>query len=419
MSPQLTRPRPRSMATWLLKGITKAVYDADYQRDVKWDEDKMCALIDSIFENFYVPPLLFAVRQVNNRNTRMVIDGKQRLTAINKFMTNQFPYIDPESGECKYYSQLQEGKERKFKVWNVVKRFVVSLLDERDERTYLSNDEIEIFHQFQFVCVEYNGITVDQEYEVFSRVQLGVAITPAEKLKAHNTPIARECRELSSRFIELKGLIARKPTDAILFQLILHMFLTLKNGTEQFQGQIGHLRQLVTSQYEVPSRHKETVIRTLQTIWEITTNKNLKDYLVKRNNRSCLVKTLEVILFMLFRDRVGRPRSAQAYANDFYELRVFLYAYKMGGKIFMSKELFMAGVKFVEERIERLDLAPARVIAQDVDDEDDDNDDELKQEEYILEEEEEIIIAPIKRRRNGVRHTARRGGKFSGGVTRS
>ncbi|KAI7895088.1 uncharacterized protein EV154DRAFT_496921 [Mucor mucedo] len=404
MSPQLTRPRPRSMATWLLKehldeGLISL--DADYQRDVKWDEDKMCALIDSIFENFYVPPLLFAVRKVNNRNTRMVIDGKQRLTAINKFMTNQFPYIDPESGECKYYSKLQE--------------------DEKDEKTYLSNDEIEVFHQFQFVCVEYNGITVDQEYEVFSRVQLGVAITPAEKLKAHNTPIARECRELSSRFIELKGLIARKPTDAVLFQLILHMFLTLKNGTEQFQGQIGFLHQLVTSQYEVPSRHKETVIRTLQTIREITTNKNLKDYLVKRNNRSCLVKTLEVLLFMLFRDKVGRPRSVQAYANDFYELRVFLYAYKMGGKIFMSKEIFMAGVQFVEERIERLDLAPARVIAQDVDDDDDDDDDELKQEEYILqeEEEEEVVIAPIKRRRNGVRHTARRGGKFSGGLPRS
>ncbi|KAI0317817.1 hypothetical protein OF83DRAFT_1022411, partial [Amylostereum chailletii] len=31
----------------------------DYQRDVVWNEMKQINLIDSVFRNFYIPPLIF------------------------------------------------------------------------------------------------------------------------------------------------------------------------------------------------------------------------------------------------------------------------------------------------------------------------------------------------------------------------
>lgn len=46
--------------------------EADYQRSVVWTTDKMSALIDSIFHEYYVPPILFSVvrNDVSCKGTR-------------------------------------------------------------------------------------------------------------------------------------------------------------------------------------------------------------------------------------------------------------------------------------------------------------------------------------------------------------
>ncbi|RUS29582.1 hypothetical protein BC938DRAFT_480485 [Jimgerdemannia flammicorona] len=50
-----------------------------------WPEKKMCHLIDSIIRNYYVPPVLFAAKSVQGRpSKRVCVDGKQRLTSIQK-----------------------------------------------------------------------------------------------------------------------------------------------------------------------------------------------------------------------------------------------------------------------------------------------------------------------------------------------
>lgn len=46
----------------------------------------MSELIDSIINNYYIPPLLFAVRYIKGKPVRIVIDGKQRLTSARRFI---------------------------------------------------------------------------------------------------------------------------------------------------------------------------------------------------------------------------------------------------------------------------------------------------------------------------------------------
>jgi hypothetical protein len=36
--------------------------EPEYQRDVVWTEARQEALIDSLFHNYYIPPILFALR---------------------------------------------------------------------------------------------------------------------------------------------------------------------------------------------------------------------------------------------------------------------------------------------------------------------------------------------------------------------
>lgn len=46
--------------------------------DVVWPEAKQIGLIDSIFRNFYIPPIVFAVQQDDDgEEVRVCVDGKQ------------------------------------------------------------------------------------------------------------------------------------------------------------------------------------------------------------------------------------------------------------------------------------------------------------------------------------------------------
>lgn len=44
-------------------------------------------IIDSLYHNFYVPPVIFAVmRDEEGEEVRVCVDGKQRLTSMVKFL---------------------------------------------------------------------------------------------------------------------------------------------------------------------------------------------------------------------------------------------------------------------------------------------------------------------------------------------
>ena len=55
--------------------------------DVVWPTGKQMEIIDSLFHNFYVPPVIFAVmHDEEGEEVRVCVDGKQRLTSIVKFL---------------------------------------------------------------------------------------------------------------------------------------------------------------------------------------------------------------------------------------------------------------------------------------------------------------------------------------------
>jgi hypothetical protein len=53
-----------------------------HYKEVVWPETKQIGLIDSIFRNFYVPPVVFAVQKdEDDEDVRICVDGKQVRTA--------------------------------------------------------------------------------------------------------------------------------------------------------------------------------------------------------------------------------------------------------------------------------------------------------------------------------------------------
>lgn len=73
--------------------LDKYNFEPPYQRRSVWTDEKQSYFIDSILRNFPIPPI-FLHRKIDPDNGRMtfdVIDGKQRLTAIARFINNEIP----------------------------------------------------------------------------------------------------------------------------------------------------------------------------------------------------------------------------------------------------------------------------------------------------------------------------------------
>lgn len=73
--------------------LGKFNFEPPYQRRSIWSDEKQSFLIDSILRNFPIPPI-FLDRKIDpntGKTTFDVIDGKQRLTAIARFINNEIP----------------------------------------------------------------------------------------------------------------------------------------------------------------------------------------------------------------------------------------------------------------------------------------------------------------------------------------
>ncbi|GAA5969559.1 hypothetical protein JCM21900_002344 [Sporobolomyces salmonicolor] len=156
-----------------------------YQRDVVWKEDICQGLIGSIFRNMHIPEILFnvyapdaddlvpateqhdpgqtsstlAATEKGKEREKMVprliwncADGKQRLTALRKFMNDQY-YIKVDGGKLVKYSTMAAAAR-------------------------------EIFDRKRLRFGFYRELNDQQEREIFTRVQLGKRLSKAEEANA-------------------------------------------------------------------------------------------------------------------------------------------------------------------------------------------------------------------------------------------
>ncbi|KAI8820813.1 uncharacterized protein EV422DRAFT_530278 [Fimicolochytrium jonesii] len=180
--------------------------EAPYQREVVWNDGKQGHLIDSLVKNYYVPPAIFSIREnpLAEHDIRMAIDGKQRLTSIHNFMHNRIPQIDSADGMRIWFShRTRVGAKNR----------VMTELERKEFKSKI------------LTCVEYRQLSEEQEQEIFRRVQLGMALSTAEKLFANPGPLADFVRELMDTFKDLCSMVDSK--RKVSFQILLQVYLTV------------------------------------------------------------------------------------------------------------------------------------------------------------------------------------------------
>ncbi|WWD22834.1 hypothetical protein CI109_107328 [Kwoniella shandongensis] len=179
---QLNQPRHMSFSAKHIHDLIHmggVTLNPSYQRDVVWPEAKMIALIQSLMLNYYIPPVVFAVEDTADDKLRVCIDGKQRCTSIVYFMDGKIPFISPHTKTRFWYNKQASGRPGTQLPMALKNRF----------------DTIAI------QVVEYDNIPDEQQRDIFQRVQMGVALSPAEKLQAIPGPWPEWILALERKYI--------------------------------------------------------------------------------------------------------------------------------------------------------------------------------------------------------------------------
>lgn len=154
--------------TWSIQEIYQKIksmrlkLSPDYQRNEIWQNDKNTAFIESLYMGIIVPPIYVVEipgADILEDSTYEVVDGKQRLTAINKFLTNQYQLTKK---ALEYYKDWFGGK---------------SYLEIRDNHPDMTSEMLSSVLDIYVITANSPEFT---KYDIFSRLNKG-----AEKLKVN------------------------------------------------------------------------------------------------------------------------------------------------------------------------------------------------------------------------------------------
>ena len=154
--------------TWSIQEIYQKIkanrldLSPDYQRNVIWQADKQSAFVESLFMGIIVPPIYVVEipgMSLLDDSTYEVVDGKQRLTTINAFLTNRLK-LDKKSLE--YYKDWFGGKTYS------------EIIEDHQEITYEMLSSVLDIYVITANSPEFT------KYDIFSRLNKG-----AEKLKVN------------------------------------------------------------------------------------------------------------------------------------------------------------------------------------------------------------------------------------------
>ena len=191
--------------TWSIREIFQKrkenvlIVDPAYQRNIVWDTKKKTSFIESLFMEIIVPPIYvveITPKEVLEENRYEVVDGKQRLSAIDEFLKNNLILNE---NALEYYQDLL-GKKSFMEINEIFPEKIRQLL------SYVLD-----------VYVITANSPPETKYDIFARLNKG-----SEPLKVNELRKALYCSEVT-QFID-KYLASLKSENGELFKEYKELF---------------------------------------------------------------------------------------------------------------------------------------------------------------------------------------------------
>lgn len=143
------------------------ILNPPYQRDIVWEESNMGFFINSVLSGIVPSNIIF---NMDDNGNKICIDGKQRLTSLQRFKGNEIPAIFQmeEKDEYVYYDKLPNKVDRK------------------DQYAYrlLTQAEKNKFNGMNLHIVTYENLSYSDQIDIFNRIQHGKTLSSGEKISA-------------------------------------------------------------------------------------------------------------------------------------------------------------------------------------------------------------------------------------------
>lgn len=263
--------------------------DAEFQRGPVWSEAQQALLIDSILRGFDIPKIYLQTLHDGSQHLFDVIDGKQRLTAIWRFVSNNLKLL-PET-------DFQDLGDLSGLCWSKLS----SKAKDRLQFTNITVSRIE-------------DATQDEIRELFLRLQNGEPLNAAEKRNAMEGPVRDFVAEklVKHSLWESTGLReARFGWDehaAIILALVLEDGPTALKGAD-----LSRLYGKSDFDPEGPS--------ALRTIQLLDTLQNVSMVKPKYLRTRWGIVDLSIVLLRLNKDKTVSPEQVMKFYENFDEER--------------------------------------------------------------------------------------------------
>ena len=265
--------------------------DAEYQRGKVWSQSQQALLIDSILRNFDIPKIFLRKRPDGSNYLFDVIDGKQRLTAIWRFASNDFrllrnsphfPSLGDLGGKC----------------W--------------DELPQKAQDKLQFSH---ITVSNIEEATQEEVQELFLRLQRGEPLNAAERRNAMTGPVRNFVADILAKHRFWSKTCIRSARFGLAEHSAIMLALALGEGPVGLKG--ADLQDL----YEIPDfdPEGEAAQRTLSILDQLCT---IAEYSPKAIRTRWGLVDLVVVLMMASHNGVQlNPTHVMSFYENFEDQR--------------------------------------------------------------------------------------------------
>lgn len=185
----------------------------DYQRDIVWNEKQQMDFIESLYNGYIIQFIILCKRRSDVQDQpdiKVCIDGKQRLTSIKLFFSNEIglKMYDECGRKCVfYYSAPPNKKDTKIK-----RRVMTPSMKSRiEDRT--------------IPVVDVGVIKMAVEREIFNRVQFGKPLKRAEIINGRDTQPVRLAKALIDKFPVIRTIATGNRKEDLMFALQIYYYI--------------------------------------------------------------------------------------------------------------------------------------------------------------------------------------------------
>jgi hypothetical protein len=187
---------------------------------------------------------------------------------------------------------------------------------------------------------------------MFLRVNQGQAFSTDEKLRAHNTTIAKLVRKLTDDYSEVSAVLINQ-SPAHRFRFIAEILCHLRNGTTTFNHSATELERFICEKDEYPSILLDHAKRALSILITKMADETFVTVLNMHpiTNNKCHATRIELLVFSYYVCLGITEDGMAALANDFRHLRTRI---RQGpsGRADMSKANWAVGMEWCQEMIQ-------------------------------------------------------------------